>query len=321
MKNDLAVPAEGPALAAETAAIERMARYVARSGLFGVRDEAQAVALLLLARAEGLHPMQAVREYHIIDGRPALRADAMLARFQAAGGRVRWIERTDRAAEAEFEHPAGGRVRVRWTLEDAARAGLAQRKTWKQYPRQMLTARVISEGVRTVYPAVAVGVYTPEEVADFDAEPAPEPVPVAEPEAAAEPPAQRATVVESTDREVRKNPWSALAEAVEALGLAPEVALSIARIMTGRHVESARDLTAEEARRMGEYLEAVLRADLGEEEPPRERGRYLAAAVESGELPSPDAIRADYAAWRAALAAEEVAEEEGDQAENPSDRS
>jgi hypothetical protein len=32
----------------------------------------------------------------------------------------------------------------------------------------MLRARVISEGIRTVYPGVAVGIYTPEEVNDFD---------------------------------------------------------------------------------------------------------------------------------------------------------
>ena len=35
----------------------------------------------------------------------------------------------------------------------------------------MLRARVISEGIRTVYPGVAVGIYTPEEVNDFDAAP------------------------------------------------------------------------------------------------------------------------------------------------------
>jgi hypothetical protein len=50
-------------------------------------------------------------------------------------------------------------------------AGLTGKQTWKQYPRQMLRARVISEGIRTVYPGVAVGIYTPEEVNDFDAAP------------------------------------------------------------------------------------------------------------------------------------------------------
>jgi hypothetical protein len=35
----------------------------------------------------------------------------------------------------------------------------------------MLRSRCISEGIRTVYPGVTVGVYTPEEVQDFAPEP------------------------------------------------------------------------------------------------------------------------------------------------------
>jgi hypothetical protein len=39
---------------------------------------------------------------------------------------------------------------------------------WKKYPRQMLRSRVVSEGVRTVYPNATSGLYVPEEVRDFD---------------------------------------------------------------------------------------------------------------------------------------------------------
>ncbi|MBK8184776.1 MAG: hypothetical protein IPK63_18615 [Candidatus Competibacteraceae bacterium] len=49
----------------------------------------------------------------------------------------------------------------------AKRANLAGKDLWKQYPRAMLRARVISEGIRTVYPGVLSGMYTPEEVRDF----------------------------------------------------------------------------------------------------------------------------------------------------------
>ena len=70
-----------------------------------------------------------------------------------------------------FSHPQGGELEIEWTMDRAKAAGLTGKQTWKQYPRQMLRARVISEGIRTVYPGVAVGVYTPEEVGDFDAAP------------------------------------------------------------------------------------------------------------------------------------------------------
>ena len=52
--------------------IERMGTAVAKSGLFGIKTQEQAVALMLIAQAEGLHPAIAARDYHVIQGRPAL---------------------------------------------------------------------------------------------------------------------------------------------------------------------------------------------------------------------------------------------------------
>ena len=163
--------------------IERMAVSVARSGLFGVKTSDQAMALMLIAQAEGLHPAIAARDYHVINGRPALRADAMLARFQAAGGKVEWGEYTDTRVVGKFSHPSGGSVEIAWTTKMAQDAGLTRNPTWKSYPRQMLRSRCISEGIRTVFPGVLVGTYTPEEVEDMapaprQAPPPPAPEPV-----------------------------------------------------------------------------------------------------------------------------------------------
>lgn len=153
--------------------IQQMAVAVAKSGLFGMKTPDQALALMLIAQAEGLHPAIAARDYHIIEGRPSLKADAMLARFQAAGGSVKWPEMTDQRVAGIFSHPQGGTVEIDWTIETAKRAGLGPGKhrngsdnMWSKYPRQMLRARVISEGVRAVYPGVVVGMYTEEEVND-----------------------------------------------------------------------------------------------------------------------------------------------------------
>lgn len=148
--------------------VERMAHAVAKSGLFGVKNVEQAMALMLIAQAEGMHPAIAARDFHVIQGRPALKADAMLARFQAAGGKVQWTSYTELKVAGIFSHPAGGSVEVEWTFAQAQKAGLTGKDVWKQYPRAMLRARVVSEGIRTVYPGVAVGVYTPEEIADSD---------------------------------------------------------------------------------------------------------------------------------------------------------
>lgn len=147
--------------------IERMALAVSKSNLFGVKTPEQAIALMLVAQAEGMHPAIAATHYHVINGRPTLKADAMLSRFQAAGGTVNWKVYTDAEVTGTFSHPQGGRVDITWTVAQAQAAGLTKNPTWRQYPRQMLRSRCISEGIRTVYPGVTVGVYTPEEVQDF----------------------------------------------------------------------------------------------------------------------------------------------------------
>lgn len=148
--------------------LEKMARAVAASKLFGMTNVEQALALMLVAQAEGLHPATAARDYHIIQGRPALKADAMLARYLSQGGKVEWHEHTDQKVAATFTHPAGGTLRIDWDMDRAKKAGLNGKDNWTKYPRQMLRARVISEGIRATNPAVAVGIYTPEEVQDFD---------------------------------------------------------------------------------------------------------------------------------------------------------
>jgi len=153
----------------EFQSIEKAGQYISKSGLFGVKTPEQAIALMLVAQAEGRNPFEAARDYHIIQGRPALKADAILARFQQAGGTVHWVELSDTKAVAEFSHPQGGKVTIDWDIERAKRAGLLGKDNWRNYPRQMLRARVISEGVRTIYPGVCVGTYTVEEEQDMAA--------------------------------------------------------------------------------------------------------------------------------------------------------
>ena len=156
--------------------LERMAKAVAKSGLFGMKTADQALALMLLAQAEGRHPVTAARDYDIIDGRPAKKAEAMLRDFLAAGGAVEWLELTDQVCRARFSHPCGGSATIEWTNRRAATAGIIN-SMWERYPRQMLRCRVVSEGVRTVCPMATSGMYVNEEVRSV-AWPPPSPVPL-----------------------------------------------------------------------------------------------------------------------------------------------
>lgn len=150
--------------------MERLARSMVAARMFGLETVDQALALMATAVAEGRHPASVAADYDVIQGRPSKKSGAMLRDFMAAGGRVEWHELTDDVAEATFAHPAGGRVKIRWDMDRAKKAGLAGRDMWKKYPRQMLRARCVSEGVRTVCPMATSGSYTPEETRDIIAD-------------------------------------------------------------------------------------------------------------------------------------------------------
>lgn len=147
--------------------METMASYIVRSKLFGAKDESQAMSLMMLAQAEGCHPMQAIQDFDIVQGRPARKTHSILARFQAAGGSVAWEEITPTRACGTFSHKQGGALRVEWTFEQAKKAGLTNKDNWKNYPQAMLRARCIAEGVRAVYPGAIGGMMTVEEAQDI----------------------------------------------------------------------------------------------------------------------------------------------------------
>ena len=148
--------------------MERLATAIAKSNLFGIKTPEQALVLMAIAQAEGRHPVEAARDYDIINGRPAKKAEAMLRDFILAGGKVAWHALTDELADATFTHPQTGEVRIDWDMKRAMTA-FGKKDMYAKFPRQMLRSRVVSEGVRTLWPLATSGMYEPGEAADIPA--------------------------------------------------------------------------------------------------------------------------------------------------------
>lgn len=148
-----------------------VAQALVKSELWPGANPNTILMLCYLAEAEGHHPAVVYRDYHIMQGKPSKKAEAILRDFSAAGGRVEWHMLDDTKADATFHHPSGT-VRIEWTMDRAAKAGL-KTAMWQKYPRQMLRSRCISEGVRSVCPAATSGLYEENEVADIMAEQVP----------------------------------------------------------------------------------------------------------------------------------------------------
>jgi hypothetical protein len=168
----------------QLAEMERIAAAIARSGFFQFRTPEQVLALMFLAQAEGRHPASVARDYDIIQNRPTKRAEAMLRDFLAAGGKVKWHTSSDVLADATFSHEHGGELRIVWDMKKAETAGLKHKDNWKKHPQQMLRWRVISEGIRVVYPAATSGMLEVSEAQDIE----PRKAPVAAPNPMIEPP-------------------------------------------------------------------------------------------------------------------------------------
>ncbi len=144
----------------------------ASSGMFGCTKPAQGAILALQCLTSGLTPFEVTQTYHLLDGKLSMKADAMLGRFVAAGGKVIWGTRTSERVKARWIYRDND-LEMEVTMQELVASGVALGKggelkdNYKRHPRQMLTARLISEAVRLLAPDVVSGVYTPEEVSDF----------------------------------------------------------------------------------------------------------------------------------------------------------
>ena len=156
--------------------MQQMAKVAAHSQMFGRMTEPQILMLMMISHAEGLHPVQALMIYDIVEGKPDVKPAAALARFQKAGGVVDWLVTNSNECSAKFTHfqtcPKG--VVVTWTMEDAKRAQLAGKNNWKQYPEDCLVAKVSKRGPKRALPGVLNGVYDVDDFQQYDVDGEPE---------------------------------------------------------------------------------------------------------------------------------------------------
>ena len=152
------------------AQLQVMAKAVTESGLFGLKNQNQAFTLMLIAEAEGIPAIKAIQMYSIINGLPSLKSTEVQSRFQKSGGKIQWVETTDKKAVCKMSHPDGGEYTSEFTIEMAKQMGLSGKDNWVRMPKQMLMARAITSGVRALYPACLNNMYTDMEAMDMPKE-------------------------------------------------------------------------------------------------------------------------------------------------------
>lgn len=120
----------------------------------------------------GLPPLQAMQNIAVINGRPSIWGDAMLALVRGSGLLESITEEVsgDRAI-CVVKRRGEEAVAREFTLDDAKRAGLLGKSgPWQQYPKRMLQMRARAFALRDVFPDVLRGVYIAEEAIDMPVE-------------------------------------------------------------------------------------------------------------------------------------------------------
>lgn len=158
--------------------LARMAGAVAKSGMFKDANTPERAAVkMMFAMAMGFEPITGLTGVDLIEGNPSPNGHFWAAALESHPRYDYNVkDSTDLRCVIEFYRDGELRGVVRWTMEDAKRAGLAHKDNWKKYPRAMLYNRAMAEGGRMYCPQLFGGVraYVPEELgADAPHDPAP----------------------------------------------------------------------------------------------------------------------------------------------------
>lgn len=149
----------------------RFAKILLASQLLskGIRSPEAAFAIMVTGRELGLPTMQSLRSIHIIEGKPVLSSDLMVALIKNSPKCQYWIlvESTNTKCVIRTQRvgdpvPTTGE----FTIEDAQRAGLAEKDNWRKHTRSMLRARCQAETARAVYSDIITSMYDVDEIVE-----------------------------------------------------------------------------------------------------------------------------------------------------------
>ena len=156
------------AVAGQTRTMLDLAGSLVKSGLLpnAIKSPEAALGVLLKGRELGLAPMQSFDSIDVIQGKPTLKPQAMLALIYSSPSceLVEFGDCTTEAATVTMKRRGSPPHSETFMMTDAKALGLATKDNWKKQPAVMLRWRAVAACARVVFPDVIQGMYTPEEI-------------------------------------------------------------------------------------------------------------------------------------------------------------
>ena len=152
--------------------------HMVESGMFTkFRKREGILAVIMRGRSLGIDAITSLEEIHVVEGKTQMSAILMMG-LCIEKDFCEYFEMEESTSEkATFATKRTGNrkeTRYSFTIKDAETAELLEltrkgnKTNWHKRPATMLRWRCISELARMVYPDVVAGVYTPDEIENFD---------------------------------------------------------------------------------------------------------------------------------------------------------
>ncbi len=159
--------------------ISRLGVAVAKSGWFGSIGQSTGEMIAMTMLQERISPVTFKKKYHVMgDGSLSVASRAIVSAFKRLGGKMKLHEVGKDKCDITFSYD-GNELRYAVTLQEFIDNGVAVsaktgalKDNWAKFSGDMLYARCCSFAIRKVCPEADDGLYTSEEVADFDDAPA-----------------------------------------------------------------------------------------------------------------------------------------------------
>ena len=142
----------------------------------GFKKPEDALYAIALGHELGLSPIYSLNNIAVINGKPSLSADCKLAICKSSP-EFAGVEISDSSTSCtvtlkrKYANGTQESRTVKFTIDDAKKAGLMRNPVWEKYPARMLRARALGYACTDVFGDLLAGIYTPEEVEEFTSKP------------------------------------------------------------------------------------------------------------------------------------------------------
>ena len=130
--------------------------------------------IMLMGHELGLKPMQALQNIILIQGKPTVPPQLMMAliRSRLPGAIIKVESKnpdvTCTTARNREDYEANLGYTATWNMNKAIKMGLSTKDNYVKQAETMLRWRAIAEACRVTFPDIITGIYLPEEFQDFD---------------------------------------------------------------------------------------------------------------------------------------------------------